>query len=85
MTRTTTLHATDIFAEVYDELQHKTTMIAQQAFDLLDTESVSGIIVDYSTFWLEEPQNPTGHENETARKWLINYIKEYKGYTYLYE
>lgn len=76
-----------IFAMIYEQLQAKNkhlkaTKISKRAFDMLDNESISNIILDGNTFWFEYSSNAS--VDNQAMAWLVKYLEQH-GYKYLYE
>lgn len=75
----------DIFPTIYLELMQPENVMSNLgkiAFDMLDCEDVTAIMLDGEMFWLEESEYPLV-TTARARQWLINYVS-YKGYKYLY-
>jgi hypothetical protein len=73
---------------VYNELAAKITHLpefntvsARDAFNALDTEAISDIVLDGNTFWFEYSDNASLSNNQYD--WLVNYLKN-KGYKHLY-
>ena len=77
-----------IFLMVYEELKAKIEQLPKQyghyqrAFDALDTENISDIILDNGTFWFEYPQHSVVSDQQYAL--LVNYLENHKGYKHLY-
>lgn len=76
-----------IFGMVYEELQSKIEHLPEQygqyqrAFDALDTEDISDIILDNGTFWFEYSDYSEVTDQQYAL--LVKYL-ENKGYKHLY-
>jgi hypothetical protein len=77
-----------IFHQVYNELKAKIEHLPkqyghyQQAFEALDNEEVSDIIVDNGVFWFEYPLYSELTDQQYAL--LVNYISNHLGYKHLY-
>lgn len=76
-----------IYGMIHGELKARIEHLPEQygkykpAFDILDTESIAGLILDGDTFWFEWNSNGLPADKD------ILLLKEYitqKGYTYLY-
>lgn len=78
-----------IFSMVYNELKAKIEHMPKQygvaaaaAFNALDTEAISDIILDGNTFWFEYDANAS--VSNAQYSYLVSYLKD-KGYNHLYE
>lgn len=72
--------------EILKKLENATTKIAQKVFDILNRESIAGIIADTKgkVFWFE--YYASGNNCPAyVYEWLKKYIKREYGYSYLFD
>lgn len=78
-----------IFSMIYNELKANIENLptynnkaARRAFDALDTEQISDIILDGKTFWFEYPQHSVVTDQQYA--YLVHFLEQH-GYKHLYQ
>ena len=73
-----------IYNEVLEMVSKERTKIGKEATEVLQSESICGIVKKDNVFWFES--YTTGNNcNEKIHKYLINIIKRKMNLNYLYE